>query len=327
MNRIMQKLTALAAAAVITSAACPGIVSAADDVHLTRSNVELEVGDDISIRLAGAEGTVKWQITDTDVFRYSKGKITAVGEGTAYLYAVNGGRKYKCTVTVTESADGISADTSELSLKKGGSGKVTVNTDGKDVVVRVSNADICSLSCGVIVDNKFPLTIKAKKNGTAVVTIYNRNDKSDCFSIDVTVGGSGSAKGISVSSKGAQTAEDTDSFVDEVIRLVNEERESVGVPALEKSDSLCKSADVRAGEISVKFSHTRPDGTDCFTAVSGKGYKGENIAKGYTTPEEVMTGWMNSPGHMENILDQGFTQIGVGYDENTNCWVQVFFGP
>lgn len=38
---------------------------------------------------------------------------------------------------------------------------------------------------------------------------------------------------------------------------------------------------------------------------------GENIADRYTTQESVMTGWMNSPGNMENILNKGFIEMGI----------------
>ena len=51
---------------------------------------------------------------------------------------------------------------------------------------------------------------------------------------------------------------------------------------------------------------------------------GENIAKGYATPEAVVKGWMNSPGHRANRLNKSFTHIGVGYVENGNYWTQMF---
>lgn len=53
---------------------------------------------------------------------------------------------------------------------------------------------------------------------------------------------------------------------------------------------------------------------------------GENIAAGHSTPEEVMTGWMNSKGHRENILRPGFKEIGIGCVEKggTYYWVQCF---
>ena len=51
---------------------------------------------------------------------------------------------------------------------------------------------------------------------------------------------------------------------------------------------------------------------------------GENIAMGQRSPEEVVKGWMDSPGHRENILKPGFTHIGIGYDKNGNYWTQQF---
>jgi uncharacterized YkwD family protein len=57
---------------------------------------------------------------------------------------------------------------------------------------------------------------------------------------------------------------------------------------------------------------------------------GENIAKGQRTPDEVMNGWMNSPGHRANIMNTNYTEIGVGYvtDSNgTGYWVQEFIRP
>ena len=50
----------------------------------------------------------------------------------------------------------------------------------------------------------------------------------------------------------------------------------------------------------------------------------ENIAQGQRTPEEVVQAWMNSAGHRANILNNGFTHIGVGYVESGNYWTQQF---
>jgi len=79
------------------------------------------------------------------------------------------------------------------------------------------------------------------------------------------------------------------------------------------------------------LSHTRPNGTSCFTVLSelGVGYSasGENIAAGQKTPQAVMESWMNSSGHKANILNPDFTHIGVGYAEGGNYgtnWVQLF---
>lgn len=119
-------------------------------------------------------------------------------------------------------------------------------------------------------------------------------------------------------------------YISEVVRLVNVERAKEGLSAL-KSDSLVQSAaQVRAMEIVSSFSHTRPDGRDCFTALAEAGVRysgaGENIAYGQRTPAEVVQAWMNSPGHRANIMNGNFTTIGVGCYKsgNTYYWSQFF---
>ncbi|MGN1106483.1 MAG: CAP domain-containing protein, partial [Huintestinicola sp.] len=103
------------------------------------------------------------------------------------------------------------------------------------------------------------------------------------------------------------------------------ERAAAGKTALKKNDELCKNAQLRAGELSGCFSHTRPNGTECFTAITVPyGYAGENIAMGQCTPAEVMDCWMGSSGHKQNILSSNYTSVGVGYDPSSNCWVQLF---
>jgi uncharacterized protein YkwD len=80
------------------------------------------------------------------------------------------------------------------------------------------------------------------------------------------------------------------------------------------------------------FSHTRPDGTTCFTALKqfGVSYStaGENIAYGQPDAQSVVTGWMNSAGHRANILNGSFKQTGIGvYKVNgTYYWTQEFIG-
>jgi uncharacterized protein YkwD len=78
------------------------------------------------------------------------------------------------------------------------------------------------------------------------------------------------------------------------------------------------------------FSHQSPDYGSPFEMMKqyGISYRtaGENIAKGQTTPSEVMQSWMNSSGHRQNILKSDFTHIGIGYCEQGNHWVQMFIG-
>lgn len=119
------------------------------------------------------------------------------------------------------------------------------------------------------------------------------------------------------------------SQVSEVLALVNAERAKNGCAPLTLDTELTSNANVRAKKIVEVFSHTRPNGERCFTAVTVDWmYVGENIAMGYPTAEAVMDGWMNSDGHRKNILNGDFTKIGIGVCSSGGAmyWVQLFVG-
>lgn len=118
-----------------------------------------------------------------------------------------------------------------------------------------------------------------------------------------------------------------------VLKIVNKERLSQGLAPLSIFSDLQNAAGVRAEEIIDYFSHTRPDGSVCFTAIKEQGISyrcaGENIAAGYTGPSDVMDGWMNSSGHRSNILGSSYSHIGIGYCTGGSYgknWTQVFVG-
>lgn len=118
-----------------------------------------------------------------------------------------------------------------------------------------------------------------------------------------------------------------------VISIVNKNRKKKGLEALTMDEKLMKAAQDRAKELTKSFSHTRPNGTSCFTIFEK--YKitptasGENIAAGQRSAAAVMDSWMNSPGHKENIMNNRFKKIGVGLvivpnDMYSYYWVQMF---
>ncbi len=127
-----------------------------------------------------------------------------------------------------------------------------------------------------------------------------------------------------------QTTVNDNSVEIQVLNLVNAERAKYGLSPLSYDPAnLAPGAAVRAREIVTNFSHTRPDGRSCFTAISIPGAVGENIAAGYSTPSAVMTGWMNSSGHRANILSSKYHKLGVGYVYAPGSpygyyWVQMF---
>lgn len=110
----------------------------------------------------------------------------------------------------------------------------------------------------------------------------------------------------------------------EVLKIVNAERKAQGVQELVMDEELLTAAMMRAAECVVSFDHVRPNGNKCFTA-SDKMY-GENIAMGYRSPQQVMTTWMNSQGHRQNILNSRYNSIGIGclYQNGRYYWVQCF---
>ncbi|MBQ6298364.1 MAG: CAP domain-containing protein [Selenomonadaceae bacterium] len=131
---------------------------------------------------------------------------------------------------------------------------------------------------------------------------------------------------------GMNNAYAAENFTVEVLNLVNAERAKVGAAPLRLADDLQAAANIRAREIVQSFSHTRPDGSDCFTVMQYRGRTcGENIAAGHASAYETVEQWMNSDGHRENILNPAFTELGVGYayeDYSTyhHYWIQLFRG-
>ncbi|MDE5932667.1 MAG: CAP domain-containing protein [Lachnospiraceae bacterium] len=105
----------------------------------------------------------------------------------------------------------------------------------------------------------------------------------------------------------------------EVFTQVNQARAEIGLPELVWSDELAAAAEVRAQEIHQAFSHTRPDGSPWWTANSELIY-GENIAKGYQSADSVVTAWMESSDHKDNILYSGFQTIGVAVYSVDGKW-------
>ncbi len=127
----------------------------------------------------------------------------------------------------------------------------------------------------------------------------------------------------------------------QVLKLTNKQRLANGLLPLSTFGLIQQAVDVRVSEVTKRFSHMRPDGTDPYTALTQVGLSysssGENIAAGQTSPSSVMNAWMNSDGHKQNILDPVYTHVGIGYT-NKPCtivtetgvgqishgWVQLF---
>jgi uncharacterized protein YkwD len=139
--------------------------------------------------------------------------------------------------------------------------------------------------------------------------------------------------------KGAKNMATNAEFITKVLELTNQFRAQNGRGALKLNTELNAAAQNHSQDMAVGdyFSHTGKNGSQPWDRAASVGYKaqsmGENIAAGYTTPEIVVQGWIDSPGHRANMLNASFTELGVGYfllENDTGSvnysryWTQLF---
>jgi uncharacterized protein YkwD len=120
---------------------------------------------------------------------------------------------------------------------------------------------------------------------------------------------------------------------DEVVYLVNAEREAAGCGPLAVNDALTAAAQGHSDDMAANdyFSHTSLDGATASDRAEAAGFTGtalgENIAAGQRSAQDVMAAWMGSEGHRANILNCDYTVIGVGLNEDGWYWTQMFGTP
>ena len=108
-------------------------------------------------------------------------------------------------------------------------------------------------------------------------------------------------------------------FEAQIISLINQERANNSLSKLSASGALSSAARGHSIDMACNnfASHTGSNGSSFGSRLIQAGFPysaaAENIAAGYGSPADVVSGWMNSPGHRANILDPNLTHIGVGY--------------
>ena len=138
------------------------------------------------------------------------------------------------------------------------------------------------------------------------------------------------ANGVRISTSAPAPTATPTATTNRVVALTNAERaKKPNCPALRVDSRLTTSAQdysalmARRGQIDHHL-----DGGDARTRMEAAGYRAtlyaENLAKGHTSPEQVVSGWMGSAGHRANILDCRLRAIGVGYVAGGNYWTQHF---
>lgn len=208
-------------------------------------------------------------------------------------------------------------------FKAGGADQYEVYVRNKDNTKWLSLDTVSGLSC----TDKYPFE---GQDNTYTVKAYAKSGKAgkyDTNGVKVYVPSGDDDDKPDITPAPTFTEEQ---FAAEIFRLTNVERAKHGEPLVQTNNDLNRAAMERAKEISIKFSHTRPDGTDSTSILSEYGIPdyngGENIAAGFTSPQSTIDGWMNSPGHRVALLNTYSTHLGVGVYKSGSSYycVQVF---
>ncbi len=109
----------------------------------------------------------------------------------------------------------------------------------------------------------------------------------------------------------------------QLLVLTNQQREENGLKPLNYNAELAQAADLKADNMFAEnyWAHISPSGKTPWYFIQKENYNytyaGENLARGFTTPGDVMDAWMNSPSHRENILSPDYQDIGFSVKEGT----------
>jgi hypothetical protein len=105
--------------------------------------------------------------------------------------------------------------------------------------------------------------------------------------------------------------------VSKVLTQTNEQRQKLGLPALNFNDTLSQSANLKAQDMFAHnyWAHTSPAGLSPWDFFNQAGYQysvaGENLAKDFYDTEGLMKAWINSPTHRDNIINNKYQEIGI----------------
>ena len=300
-------------------------------VKINPTSLTLGKGEGYTISASTSSGSyannanIKWTSTNTKVVTVKKGsgnkaELKAVGKGTANVkITLYNGKTATCKVTVKPAPTSVKVSPSSVTWDVGKSYTVSEITNSGSYA-NAANLKWTSTNTKVVTVKKGSgnkAVLKAVGTGTANVKITLFNGKTATCKVTVNCSDINSAK----------TEKDYYTLSYKVYEIVNQERIKAGVKPLRFNDKVNKAAMKRAKECHKYFSHTRPNGKDCFTVFSEFGikqsYAGENIALGYSAPKYVMEGWMQSKGHRDNILNPVFTDFGCGVC-STGEWTQLF---
>jgi len=105
--------------------------------------------------------------------------------------------------------------------------------------------------------------------------------------------------------------------INQFLTLTNAARAEQGVAPLTLNNDLSTAAQAKAQDMAAKhyWAHFRPTDNKApwdFIKESGYTYKvaGENLARGFRTPEGITKAWLNSPTHRANLISAKYQEVG-----------------
>ncbi len=226
------------------------------------------------------------------------------------------------TTSVTEEVSTTLTTKKTETTKKTTTKKSTTTLDYKLVKETKSEE---TTKYGTIIKDNYEISYKVYNDGRKEET----SKKKKSTTIDST---NFKATTSELKSEANSVKNSNKSTYNEMLSYVNNYRSEVNVGSLTIDDNLNLAATIRAIEMaySKKFSHTRPDGSMCYSVIDDLGITaysiGENIAYGQRTVAAVSEAWKNSSGHYANMISSNFSKIGFGkYTLNGyTYWVQIF---
>jgi len=250
---------------------------------------------------------IKYSSDNEDVVTIANdGRVTALDTGTAIITAAVGDITAQVEISVIIPVRNINIIMNRRIFSVGDEAHFTIEVDPPNA----TNADVTVSFDGAQATSTGRNSFICDEAGEVIVTFTAENGSMVRHTIVVY---------------------DLAVLASEVHRLTNVERSNAGLPRLGSNQPLVDTALLRASEIIVHLSHTRPDGREYITAFdeNNVSYRiaSENLAAGQQTPADVVREWMESAGHRSKILNRDFGNMGVGVKmDNTGklYWTQTF---
>lgn len=139
-----------------------------------------------------------------------------------------------------------------------------------------------------------------------------------------------------------RTGSEQQALIARLLADVNRQRALNGARPVALERRLSAAAQMHSDDMARRdyFGHQSPDGRGMSDRLTSAGYPwrvaAENVSAGISSPESTVSGWMTSPQHRQNMVDDNYIQVGIGYTERppgqlkprySNYWTIVFASP